>query len=113
MNGVAYNVILSLHAEGKWSVDTIEQLPEGVQPQISVEELIACEKVVKADKKIQELAKEVGPCVSLYLFWISVYASRNRRTSGPNLLRWLVNRIRRAFPSEKKGPASLDLCEVL
>ncbi|KAE9395556.1 peroxisomal copper amine oxidase [Gymnopus androsaceus JB14] len=60
VNGVAYNVILSLHAEGKWSVDTIEQLPEGVQPQISVEELIACEKVVKADKKIQELAKEVG-----------------------------------------------------
>lgn len=62
MNGLAYNAILSLQSEAKWSVDTIEQLPEGVQPQISVEELIACEKIVKADKKVQELAKEVGRC---------------------------------------------------
>ncbi|KAJ3821709.1 copper amine oxidase, partial [Lentinula raphanica] len=60
LNGFSYNVILSLHSEGQWSVDTIEKLPDGVQPQISVEELIACEKVVKADKTVQELAKAVG-----------------------------------------------------
>ncbi|KAJ4470886.1 copper amine oxidase [Lentinula aciculospora] len=60
VNGFSYNVILSLHLEGKWTVDTIDKLPDGIQPQISVEELIKCEQVVKADKTVQELAKAVG-----------------------------------------------------
>ncbi|KAF9072114.1 peroxisomal copper amine oxidase [Rhodocollybia butyracea] len=60
VNGFSYNVILSLHTTDKWSVDTCEKLPEGVQPQISVEELFECEEVIKADKKVQELAAAVG-----------------------------------------------------
>jgi len=36
------------------------QLAEGVQPQISVQELIDCEKIVKKSKRVQELAAEVG-----------------------------------------------------
>lgn len=54
-----YNVILSMK-DLEWHVDTLERLPEGVQPQISVEELIACEIVVKSDKRVQQLAKAVG-----------------------------------------------------
>uniref|UniRef100_A0A0W0FKR5 Amine oxidase n=1 Tax=Moniliophthora roreri TaxID=221103 RepID=A0A0W0FKR5_MONRR len=60
VNGRSYNVILSLSDDGKWKVDTFDLLPEGVQPQISVEELIDCEAVVKADKRVQEYAKAVG-----------------------------------------------------
>lgn len=37
-----------------------EKLPEGVQPQISVDELILCETIVRADPKVRELAKAVG-----------------------------------------------------
>ncbi|KAJ7572011.1 copper amine oxidase [Mycena floridula] len=44
----------------KWHVETFEKLPEGVQPQISVEELVACEQVVRNDKRVQQLAKDVG-----------------------------------------------------
>ncbi|EEB93993.1 hypothetical protein MPER_07277, partial [Moniliophthora perniciosa FA553] len=60
VNGRSYNAILSLSDDRKWKVDTFDLLPEGVQPQISVEELIDCEVVVKADKRVQELAKAVG-----------------------------------------------------
>ncbi|KIK71526.1 hypothetical protein GYMLUDRAFT_149303 [Collybiopsis luxurians FD-317 M1] len=60
VNGHSYNAIVSLNSESKWSVDTLEKLAEGVQPQISVEELIRCEEIVKANKKVQELAKAVG-----------------------------------------------------
>ncbi|KAK0473120.1 copper amine oxidase [Armillaria novae-zelandiae] len=35
-------------------------LPEGTQPQISVQELVACEAIVKSDARVQQLAKEVG-----------------------------------------------------
>ncbi|KAL1761840.1 copper amine oxidase [Schizophyllum commune] len=57
--GAAYNVVLSL-GEGQWSVDALDRLPEGTQPQISVQELVAAEKTVKADTRVQQLAKEVG-----------------------------------------------------
>ncbi|SJL13514.1 related to peroxisomal amine oxidase (copper-containing) [Armillaria ostoyae] len=59
VNGDAYNVILALDG-GKWSVESLEKLPEGTQPQISVQELVACEKIVKSDARVQQLAKEVG-----------------------------------------------------
>ncbi|KAK0500956.1 copper amine oxidase [Armillaria luteobubalina] len=59
VNGDAYNVILALD-DGKWSVESLEKLPEGTQPQISVQELVACEKIVKSDARVQQLAKEVG-----------------------------------------------------
>ena len=44
----------------QWGIDTIEKLPEGTQPHISVEELIQAEVAVRADKRIRALAKEVG-----------------------------------------------------
>ncbi|TRM66237.1 copper amine oxidase [Schizophyllum amplum] len=59
VKGQSYNTVLSL-ADGAWNVDTLDLLPEGSQPQISVEELVAAEKTIKADKRIQELAKAVG-----------------------------------------------------
>ncbi|KAL4263944.1 Amine oxidase [Pleurotus pulmonarius] len=59
INGHSYNAILSL-GEDVWTVASLEKLAEGVQPQISVEELIACEQVVRKDKYVQELAAKVG-----------------------------------------------------
>ena len=44
----------------KWIIDSFNRLPEQLQPQISVEELIECEVVVKNNPTIQALAKEVG-----------------------------------------------------
>jgi primary-amine oxidase len=46
--------------DAKWTVETFEKLPEGTQPQISVEELILCEAVVKKDPTVQKLAADVG-----------------------------------------------------
>ncbi|KAF9016190.1 peroxisomal copper amine oxidase [Hymenopellis radicata] len=59
VNGHSYNVILAFENH-KWEILTFEKLPEGVQPQISVEELVACEAIVKADPRVQQLAKDVG-----------------------------------------------------
>ncbi|KAK0461555.1 copper amine oxidase [Armillaria novae-zelandiae] len=59
VNGDAYNVILALDG-GKWNVGSLDKLPEGTQPQISVQELVACETIVKSDARVQQLAKEVG-----------------------------------------------------
>jgi len=59
VNGYSYNSILSLK-DGVWTVDTLDKLAEGIQPQISVEELIACEEVVRKDERIRKLAKDVG-----------------------------------------------------
>jgi hypothetical protein len=56
-----YNVILSFNVlKGKWIIDAFNLLPEQLHPQISVEELIECEVVVKNDPIIQALAKDVG-----------------------------------------------------
>lgn len=33
----------------KWAVESLDKLPDGVQPQITVEELLAAEDVVRAD----------------------------------------------------------------
>ena len=41
-------------------MDTLELLSESEHPQISVEELAACETVVQNDETIQRLAKDVG-----------------------------------------------------
>ncbi|KAJ7504131.1 copper amine oxidase [Mycena galericulata] len=59
VNGRSYNVILSLQDPG-WTVDSFDLLEEGLQPQISVEELVNCERVVRDDPLIQQLAKDVG-----------------------------------------------------
>ena len=44
------------------------QLATGVQPQISVQELIDCEKIVKKSKRVQELAAEVGEGAPLFAY---------------------------------------------
>ncbi|KAF9469528.1 copper amine oxidase [Collybia nuda] len=59
LNGCAYNATLSLK-DAKWSVDTLDKLSESEHPQISVEELLECEQVVKNDPGVQKLAKAVG-----------------------------------------------------
>lgn len=59
LNGAAYNAALALEDE-VWKVESLQRLPEGTQPQITVEELIHCETVVRNDPKVQALAKQVG-----------------------------------------------------
>ncbi|KAK0461561.1 hypothetical protein IW261DRAFT_1348629 [Armillaria novae-zelandiae] len=58
VNGDAYNVILALDG-GKWNIESLDKLPEGTQPQISVQELVACETIVTSNARVQQLAKEV------------------------------------------------------
>ena len=45
---------------GKWEVETLDKLPQGTEPQISVEELTQCEEIVKKDPQVQKYAKDVG-----------------------------------------------------
>ncbi|KII94247.1 hypothetical protein PLICRDRAFT_171908 [Plicaturopsis crispa FD-325 SS-3] len=59
VNGDAYNAKVSLQGT-KWVVDALEKLPEGTQPQISPEELAACEATVRNDPRVQELARDIG-----------------------------------------------------
>ena len=53
----------------KWIIDSFNRLPEQLQPQISVEELIECEVVVKNNPTIQALAKEVGTFYDDYYYF--------------------------------------------
>lgn len=46
--------------DGDWTLSLMDKLPEGTQPQISVEELIKAEVAVRSDERVQALAKEVG-----------------------------------------------------
>ena len=62
----SYNVVTSLK-DGVWAVDTIDKLPEGIQPQISVEELLLCEDIIRADERVLKLAKDVGMYLSCSL----------------------------------------------
>ena len=55
----AYNVSLVVK-DSKWVVEEVTKLPEGTQPQISVEELAMAEEVVKKSPKVQALMKEIG-----------------------------------------------------
>jgi len=41
-------------------IDTYERLPEGVHPQITPEELNQADEAVRRDKKVIELAAEIG-----------------------------------------------------
>ncbi|OBZ73100.1 Peroxisomal primary amine oxidase [Grifola frondosa] len=59
VTGDGYTTVLSLK-NGEWEVDLIEKLPEGVQPQISVEELCLCEEIIRADERVKKLAADVG-----------------------------------------------------
>ncbi|KAG6834346.1 hypothetical protein H0H93_010308, partial [Arthromyces matolae] len=55
----SYNAVLS-YLGSKWTIDTFEKLPEVLHSQISVEELVAAEKVVQQSPLVQRLAAEVG-----------------------------------------------------
>jgi primary-amine oxidase len=46
--------------ETAWVVDSLEKLAEGLQPQVSVEELIDAEKIVRKDLTVRKLAADVG-----------------------------------------------------
>ncbi|KAG6844078.1 hypothetical protein H0H87_009960, partial [Tephrocybe sp. NHM501043] len=59
VNGCSYNAILS-YRESKWSIETLEKLPQELHSQISVEELIDAEKVVKNSPLVQKLAADIG-----------------------------------------------------
>ncbi|KAG9049364.1 hypothetical protein FS837_010578, partial [Tulasnella sp. UAMH 9824] len=61
VTGNNYNATLTLSTDKKaWVVDEIETLPEGTQPQITVEELIECDELVRKDETVLKLAAEVG-----------------------------------------------------
>lgn len=47
--------------DGEWVTETLTKLPEGTQPQISVDELLAAETTVRNDPRVQKLAAEQGP----------------------------------------------------
>lgn len=55
----SYNTVLSLKGSD-WAVDSLEQLGDGVQPQISIEELLLCEDIIRNDERVIQLAKAVG-----------------------------------------------------
>ncbi|KZT30206.1 hypothetical protein NEOLEDRAFT_1174522 [Neolentinus lepideus HHB14362 ss-1] len=57
--GNAYNTIVAFK-DGKWEVESIDLLPEGTQPQISPQELAQAEDIIRADERVQKLAKDVG-----------------------------------------------------
>ncbi|KAF8910178.1 peroxisomal copper amine oxidase [Gymnopilus junonius] len=59
VNGGAFNVILTLKEDGKWEVESLTRLAEEFHPQISPEELLACEVVVRNNPTIQKLAADV------------------------------------------------------
>lgn len=59
VTGDCYNAIVVLQ-DDEWKVELIEPIPEGTKPQITIEELIRCEEVIKNDARVQALAKEVG-----------------------------------------------------
>lgn len=71
----SYNTVLSYRGS-KWEVDTFEKVPEAQHPQITPEEVLVAEKVVRNDPVVQKLAAEVGQHshlsiyrhINLYLF---------------------------------------------
>lgn len=48
-------------------MDKLSQLPEGVQPQITVHELASAEETVRGDPQVQKLARELGRFLRLQL----------------------------------------------
>ncbi|KAJ2933135.1 hypothetical protein H1R20_g3948, partial [Candolleomyces eurysporus] len=59
VRGGGYNATVALK-DGKWEVEDFVELDKALHPFISPEELMECEFIVKADPKVQELAKAVG-----------------------------------------------------
>ncbi|KAJ1307241.1 hypothetical protein OPQ81_001354 [Rhizoctonia solani] len=59
VSGYAWLFNLSLQAT-EWVVDHAEQLPEGRMPELSVEELIEAEQIVRDDERVRKLCADVG-----------------------------------------------------
>lgn len=49
-------------------MESLEKLPEGVQPQITVEELLLCEDIIRADEQVRKLAADVGQYIFLGIY---------------------------------------------
>ncbi|KAG5639662.1 hypothetical protein H0H81_008823 [Sphagnurus paluster] len=59
VNGATYNVVLSF-LNLQWTVDTFEKLPAEQHAQISVEELLDTERILRKDAGVLKLAADVG-----------------------------------------------------
>jgi primary-amine oxidase len=59
----AFNVLLDL-MDHRWTIRTFSQLPDGVEPQITPEELNQADEAVRKDATIIKLAAEVGVTAS-------------------------------------------------
>ncbi|KAF8313711.1 hypothetical protein DL93DRAFT_2058917 [Clavulina sp. PMI_390] len=61
VTGAAYNAVLTKDvATSTWAVDSFDKLAEGVQPQITPEELLEAEEIVRKDPTVIKLAAAVG-----------------------------------------------------
>ncbi|KAG8870850.1 hypothetical protein FRB97_009307 [Tulasnella sp. 331] len=61
VEGNSYYVTLTLDDQkAVWVVDGITKLPETVQPNLTIEELLGCVDIIKADANVIKLAAEVG-----------------------------------------------------
>lgn len=60
LTGLAYNAQVTLASGGIWTVDGVTKLPEGVQPQITFDELLESEERIRNDPEVKRLAAEVG-----------------------------------------------------
>jgi len=59
----AFNVLLDLE-DNNWTVRTFSQLPDGVEPQITPEELNQADEAVRRDANVIKFAAEVGVIAS-------------------------------------------------
>ena len=86
----AYNAIVSLKGQG-WVVDTLDKLPEGVQPQISVHELLLCEEIIRGDERVIKLAAEAGKLLGFLT--CNQDLSTSRCEARATARRWLGDRV--------------------
>lgn len=59
LEGTAYHIHTTITSQ-QVSIDSVEMLPKGVEPGITLEELIAAEETVKKDPRVQKYAADVG-----------------------------------------------------
>ena len=105
----AYNAILFLR-DGEWIVESLDKLPEGTQPQISVEELIACEEIIRKDETVRKLASDVGEHFPAVLSDLLCHV--DRRPSRTAACRWLVDRIRRSISTFETHTTGILVCSI-
>ena len=61
----AYDLVVLLSSSTKGSVISSIQLPEGMQPSLTVDELCIAEEVCRNSEVVKRLAAEVGECCFL------------------------------------------------